>query len=350
MHNVSHESESYQSAIIDEIDSDTDHGGGCYAYKTASTTRNISIMSVSEDEASQCGDLGYTQEISIEETQRNVQLDDGYAQVKVMKIVLEEQSVELGELGEIQELTIDGAHKIVSGDFEQNVKTAQLGNIIDTDRQRSIEAQQATEKMVDKSIKGKKITGMSIEYQSEIIDKMEAEKWKSDSNNAINQKAVQYNCEGIEMIEAIQDDRQALVEQKLGKKQGTSMMLSKENAIHSIGIESPEHAKEKLTNGHEARKAMALESGDEEEIEALFRRSQQQRSVLNEILESKQQQAIAVEEELIASDLISKRKSTSGKANNVEISLLLLFTRLRDQSVYICWEILFFIKLTKDVL
>lgn len=352
LHNVSHESESHQSAIIDEIDSDTDHGGGgCYAYKTASTTRNVSIMSVSEDEASQCGDLGYTREISIEETQRNVMLDDGCAQVKVMRIVLEEQSVELGELGEIQERTIDGAHKIVSEGIEQHVRKAQLADIIDMERQQSIEAYRALE-TVDKNAEGKKITSMSIHHQIEIMaDNVEVEKLMSDRNNKINQKAVQYNCENIAMG-TINDDRQSLTEHQVESKLSALMMLSKEHATHSNGIESPEQYKEDLTNGQVGRKAKVLESGEDDEIEALFRRSEQQRSVLNEILEGKQQQAISVKEEHFASDLISKRKATSGKGNNVEISLLRLFIFFNAIKVYRefnCWPFFFFFN-TKHVL
>lgn len=282
MHNISHESECHQSAIIDEIDSDTDHGGGNFAYKTASTMRNISIMSVSEDESSQCGDFGYTQEISIEESQRNIKFDDGYAQVKVTKITLEEQSVELGELGEIQENTIDDAQKIVFDNLDRkNKKNAQLGNIIEADNEK-----------INKRQKGSKF---NIEYQCEVIN---------DSNPAL-EKAISNDIIENQSFHALLANRENIDE------------LTNE-------IKSPEYGNDNLSNRHDKGKEFER-TEDDDEVEALFKRSKQQRSVLNEIIEGKPQQA-TINEELNANDvMISTKRNiiSSGKIYKIQIYSLI---------------------------
>lgn len=96
---------SHNLAIVDEMDSDTYSDGHASIHQSRTTSRNISINSVSEDEiltpsATKSCDL------SVNEITKHVPMDDGVAEMKVTRIVMQEEEViyaELDDDGKIKE-------------------------------------------------------------------------------------------------------------------------------------------------------------------------------------------------------------------------------------------------------
>lgn len=95
---------SHNLAIVDEMDSDADGHGSHYQSRT--TSRNISINSVSEDDIL-TPSATRSCELSVNEITKNVAMDDGVAEMKVTRIVMQEEEVifaELGDDGEIKNI------------------------------------------------------------------------------------------------------------------------------------------------------------------------------------------------------------------------------------------------------
>lgn len=101
----------YTHGIIDEVDSDNDH---MKTRTSVTTSRNISINSVSEDEATPTGSQ-VTRELYVDEETKNIELDDGFAEMKVTRIVLQEEEVITAEIHEADE------HIFSTGDIKKGV-------------------------------------------------------------------------------------------------------------------------------------------------------------------------------------------------------------------------------------
>lgn len=77
--------------IIDEIDSDGDLNNVSYR---RTMSRNVSIVSASEDESSiGSGMMTSSRDVSVDEFNRDVQFEDGHAHIKFIKTVIEEQEI-----------------------------------------------------------------------------------------------------------------------------------------------------------------------------------------------------------------------------------------------------------------
>lgn len=77
--------------IIDEIDSDGDLNNISY---TRTVSRNVSIVSASEDEVSiGSGMMSSSRDVTMDEFNRDVQFEDGHAHIKFIKTVIEEQEI-----------------------------------------------------------------------------------------------------------------------------------------------------------------------------------------------------------------------------------------------------------------
>lgn len=83
-----------QSGIVDELDSDTDRS----AKHSRTTSRNISINSVASEDELGTGGGSRSYEISVNEFKKNIPFEDGVAEMKITRIVLEEQEVLTGEI------------------------------------------------------------------------------------------------------------------------------------------------------------------------------------------------------------------------------------------------------------
>lgn len=131
-----HETSSYQiiddngnQIKIDEPDSDTD-----FTRRSRTTSRAISINSISEDDVNLPSNYK-TCELSVNEYTKNIPLDDGYAEMKITRIVMEEQEVQTAEIDEHDEDRLDSDEskkpdRDVQGEIEEKARRlyAELGD------------------------------------------------------------------------------------------------------------------------------------------------------------------------------------------------------------------------------
>lgn len=122
----------YTQGIIDEIDSDTDHKG---MRTSVTTSRNVSINSVSEDEGQPITGIQVKRELYVDEQTKNVELDDGYAEIKVKRIVLQEEEVTTAEIHEADENRFDigagkrGITKDLERDLDEKKSRAKVASV-----------------------------------------------------------------------------------------------------------------------------------------------------------------------------------------------------------------------------
>lgn len=254
-----------KSGIVDEIDSDSDHG--MMFRKT--TSRNVSIVSASEDEQSLGSEFGagYSREISIDETHKDIQLEDGYAHVKAMKIVIEEQEVQLAELGEIEE------KKLANGHNKQP-------ELID----------------LKENIKNKRKTGklMTME-EMDIVSDLSTSEYIQENGNCNDEihvgcaLTINKNKNGISESESATISLKKITNQNIQDDHvQCGVQLNVEEIHQSNGFSTEKH-EIKITNGHIKSEQIdtihTVDDDQDEEMKDLFKRIQKQRSVLNEILQ-----------------------------------------------------------------
>lgn len=103
--------------IIDEIDSDGDMNNISYR---RTVSRNVSIVSASEDESSiGSGMMTSSRDVSVDEFNRDVLFEDGHAHIKFIKTVIEEQEIVHEDDDERPKL----AAKVNSSNLDSSIET-----------------------------------------------------------------------------------------------------------------------------------------------------------------------------------------------------------------------------------
>lgn len=103
--------------IVDELDSDTDRS----TTRTRTTSRNISINSVQSDDEINTGG-SKSRDITVSETKKNIPFEDGYAEMKITKIVMEEQEILTEELPEGEENISEYKSKKSERDVQKEIE------------------------------------------------------------------------------------------------------------------------------------------------------------------------------------------------------------------------------------
>lgn len=266
----------HMQGIIDENDSDNEH-----SFSQKNRNRNISIVSASEDE----GSVGYAREISVDEFQKDFQFEDGYANVKIKKTVVEEEEMYVGDVDDISNMskvkpgklyevkeTVDDeiddpipmkvdVSDVSSGNLKSGGK-ALLCDVEEKDEHSSLSAEEA------KQLRIKEIRAKA--RKASIVNKED-----------MTTNTVEDNRQTVEVID--QPDSQTrkanlLVkenadEHNLTDDDGTTPKYGKVNSYETN--ESPQKGKE--------RQLIEVELDDE--FENLMKRAQRQRSILNDILD-----------------------------------------------------------------
>lgn len=303
---VHDDSTRYAQGIIDEIDSDTDPKA-MHTRTSVTTSRNVSINSASEDDNS-IGTGGYvTRELYVDEQTKNVAFDDGVAEVKVTRIVLQEEEVTTAEIHEADEnvFKLGDSQKGATKDLQTandnkrargtlaNVESAEEGNADGAQKPRVNRQSSAND---DKSRKG---SLYDIEEKNEHADLTpeEAKQLRIKEIRAKARRASLLSKEPKTENNFLDDDDSATSKKPVvndvdgnqnGSKKGT--LLDKGEKIEQEGLneakplnEEPIETKTKLQNG--VKDDGELEN--DEYLENLLKSAQRQRSVLEEIIEQK---------------------------------------------------------------
>lgn len=246
--------------VVDEIDSDSDHN---LSYKR-SVSRNVSIVSASDDESSLGASVGNSsKDISIDEYQKDVQFEDGIAHIQFRKTVIEEQ-------------------EIVLVDDIADARRPQIGNLADMAKS---EFKTDTTPFV-----GAKPTENENQNTSQHAKKLNIE--RCDENKTED------NCKQMRINEIQSNAGKALLLTREEGKEEAAPAASNNQAV--LSNQTP--GKSEICDNDNEQKTKSLNGGDTDDYENdrdeeeadkdlanLYKRIQKQRSVLNEIISNEQQ-------------------------------------------------------------
>lgn len=299
----------YTQGIIDEVDSDNDH---MRTHASVTTSRNISINSVSEDEATPTGSQ-ITRELYVNEETKNIELDDGFAEVKVKRIVLHEEEVitaEIHEADEVNAFTAGDARKGVATDLQSEVdgkrsraKIASVEAAVDGETDDAAQKPQINRQSSLSNDTSRKGSLYDIEEKNENADLTpeEAKQLRIKEIRAKARRASLMNKEQKTEGNALDDDgrppSKPVVsdvgidgqDAQRGKllDQGTKDEVDAEIKPSQRVKEEPIDTSKPLQNGAKAELEEAEEDRDEY-LENLLKRAQRQRSAFEEIIEHKE--------------------------------------------------------------
>lgn len=295
----------FNRGIIDEIDSDTDPLAA-HTRTKVTTSRNISINSVSEDEVPYTGST-ITRELYVDEEKKNIELDDGFAEIKVKRIVLQEEEVITAEIHAADENVfhvvdaLKGACKNLTDENDKKRLCATIANVEsadEVDHDAGIQNPKIDRQSSIGNDKTRKGTQYDIEEKNENADLTpeEAKQLRIKEIRAKARRASLLNKEGKTDSNVLADDanataRKASISDAAKNDQNepqTGKLLDKGDKVDEADIEPAKQANEKsiettdkLLNGVEE------EPEDEKDsyLENLLRNARRQRSVLEDIIE-----------------------------------------------------------------
>lgn len=287
--------------IIDEIDSDNEHS----ISQKRDASRNISIVSASEDEAS----VGYAREVSVEEFQKDFQFEDGYANVKIKKTVVEEEEIYMddaddtsevgkgsrGKLYEVKETVDDEIDdpipmKVTVSDISNgNLKSSGKATLCDVEEKEEHSSLSAEEA---KQLRIKEIRAKA--RKASIVNKEE-----------MTTKTVEDNEQTAAVID--QPDYPVKKANLLDKESPEDRNLIEDGTTPKYAVIDLAEANEIPQKGKQ-RHYNEVEFDDD--FEKLMKRAQQQRSILNDILDK--EHGISSEEEIPQKSKLIENVEQSG--------------------------------------
>lgn len=264
-----------RQGIIDEIDSDNEH-----SFSQKNRHRNVSIVSASEDENS----VGYAREISVDEFQKDFQFEDGYANVKIKKTVVEEEEVYMGDFDDISNVS-----------SQQPGKLYEVKETVDDEIDYPIPMKVNVSDISNSNLKSSGKALLCDVEEKEEHSSLSAEEAKQLRIKEIRAKARKATIVSKEDMttDTVEDNRQTVeVFDQPDSQSKKANLLTKENAdeYHLIDDETtPKYGK---VNSHEAneipqkgKERQLIEVELDDEFENLMKRAQRQRSILNDILD-----------------------------------------------------------------
>lgn len=300
----------YTQGIIDEVDSDNDH---MRTHASITTSRNISINSVSEDETPPTTGSQITRELYVNEETKNIELDDGFAEVKVKRIVLQEEEVitaEIHETDEVDAFTVGDARKGVATDLQSEVdgkrsraKIASVEAAVDGECDDAAQKPQINRQSSLSNDTSRKGSLYDTEEKNENADLTpeEAKQLRIKEIRAKARRASLMSKEQKSEGNALDDDggppSKPVVsdvgidgqDAQRGKllDQGAKDEVDAEIKSSQRVKEEPIDASKQLQNGVKTEPEEAQEERDEY-LENLLKRAQRQRSAFEEIIEHKE--------------------------------------------------------------
>lgn len=305
----------YTQGIVDEIDSDTDHMA---RHASVTTSRNVSINSVSEDEGSVGTGTQVKRELFVDEQTKNVELDDGYAEIKVKRIVLQEEETTTAEIHEADEGRFDigeskkGVTKDLQRELDEKKSQGRRASVEDArdvanDADDSAQKARVNRQSSQNNDKARKGSLYDIEEKTEHADLSpeEAKQLRIKEIRAKARRASVLSKEPKTDSNLLDDDESATASKaairdvgddadnaqrgKLFDKRGS---VADEDGVKSTGKQAKDETIEpsaKLQNGSEStRDDDDAASGDRDEyLENLLKRAQRQRSAVDELEETK---------------------------------------------------------------
>lgn len=270
--------------IIDEMDSDNEHN---YTQKRGAS-RNISIVSASEDENS----VGYAREVSVDEFQKDYQFEDGYANVKIKRTVVEEEEVYMGDIDDQEEPFKAKLYEVKEtvGDEVDNptptkVKVSEIANgkaestdkallcdVEEKEEHSSLSAEEAKQLRI-KEIRAKARKASIVNKEEMTTNTVQENLKTAEINEEPSSKSTNANLLNSETV----------TEHNTADDEATSQYGNYDNAEEN---ECPQKGKE--------RQLCEVELDDD--FENLMKRAQRQRSILNDILDK--EHGISSEEDM----------------------------------------------------
>lgn len=314
----------YTQGIIDEIDSDNDPSAA-HTRTRVTTSRNISINSVSEDEIPYTGST-ITRELYVDEESKNVELDDGYAEIKVKRIVLQEEEVIVAEIHEADQnvFQIGDAQKSSTKDLTDETdgkrlrgKIASVESANDVDNDASAKAPKVNRQSSIGNDKTRKGSLYDIEEKNENADLTpeEAKQQRIKDIRAKARRASLLNKEQKTDSNVLQDDENATARKTsisdAGDRDNESQkgkLLDKGDKIDEAGAKSAQKANEKpIETTDKLQNGIQEEPEEEEEkdeyLENLLRNAKRQRSLLEDIIEHKTTDVDSVPTKTVGADV-----------------------------------------------
>lgn len=273
--------------IIDEMDSDTERG---YTQKRGAS-RNVSIVSASEDDAS----VGYAREVSVDEFQRDFQFEDGSANVFIKRTVIDEEEMyvasagddnddvkRMGKLFEVKETDDDEIDeplptKVKVTDISKGNATvggkAVLCDVEEKEEHSSLTAEEAKQLRI-KEIRAKARKASIVNKEDMTTDTVDDNRKTaqiSDQPHAQAKNANLLQQEGIDEHDSVDKGSTAKQAQYESLKENEKPQTGKQRQINEVELD--------------------------DDFEKLMKRAQRQRSILNDILDK--EHGISSEEEYL---------------------------------------------------
>lgn len=283
--------------IIDEMDSDNEHS----ISQKRSASRNISIASASEDDLS----VGYAREVSVDEFQKDYQFEDGYANVKIKRTVVEEEEIYVGD---------------VDDDSYKKSKLYEVKETVDDELEDPIPTKVKVSDISNGTVKsGGKALLCDVEEKEEhsSLSVEEAKQLRIKEIRAKARKASIVNKE--EMTTNIVEDNQKPVEiiDQPSLQTKNANLLNHENVDEHDSIDdgtTPKFGKHGNVADNKSpqkgKQRQLLEVELDDDFENLMKRAQRQRSILNDILDK--EHGISSEEEMLQKSNVIENVEDSG--------------------------------------
>lgn len=262
--------------IVDEMESDTDQ-----SRRSRTTSRAISINSVAEDDAGTPTGNYKTCELSVDEIKKNVPFEDGFAEMKITKIVMQEEEVMTAEVPdgvEASEFSFDLASKKSERDVQSEIEA----------KARRLYAELATED--DGSAKTRK--QQSYERQTSLKGAAAAVLYDIEESREPNAELSPEEARQQRIKEMRANARRAsLKKNKEDQGPPTPEIIEPETTkarSKSMDVTSrPPHGKRASLDSTPSKSDAEAEPRDAY-LETLLAQSQRQRSVLGEIIDQKE--------------------------------------------------------------
>ncbi len=269
--------------IIDEMDSDNEH-----SYSQKNRARNVSIVSASDDDHS----VGYAREVSVDEFQKDYQFEDGYANVKIKRTVVEEEEMYVGDVDDLNDITktskLFEVKETVDDEIENPLPTkAQVSDISNGNAK-----------------KGGKALLCDVEEKEEhsSLSAEEAKQLRIKEIRAKARKASIVNKEDM-TTNTVDDNLKTAEIIDQPKSQTKNAQLLNQDVVDEANSidDGATHGKYENSNEKEgpqkAKQRQMCEVELDDDFENLMKRAQRQRSILNDILDK--EHGISSEEEIL---------------------------------------------------
>lgn len=285
--------------IIDEIDSDTDYS---HTQKRGAS-RNISI--VSDDDCS----VGYAKDVSVDEYQTDIQFDDGYANVKIRRTVVEEEEMFVGDVDDMNDANGKGKLFEVKESVDDEIDDPQpmKAKVSDISSGQGKPSRKALLCDVEEK---EEHSSLSAEEAKQLrIKEIRA---KARKGSLVNKEEMTTDC--------VDDNRKTAEvtdQPKLSSKNAN--LLTREHADERDSKDSGNTPKREQYENLEqqnvpqsGKQRSICEVEVDDDFEKLMKRAQRQRNILNDILDK--EHGIASEEEMLhTSNVIENVDETDGQ-------------------------------------